>query len=924
MFKVIQLNCRGYHGNRHLIAEVLRAEDPDVLLLNNTGILPTSRSIRHYGYTTQVTHAHTPHNGVAILVKTHIKHEFYTTWASPDFLAVKIHTHRDQILIATTYARPNAGLPYADLNSLFNHTNIPVYLIADLNAKHTAYNHAICDNQGRQLFQITERKRLKFLGPDFATCFTHNGTGRPDLAFTNRQSLHLHHHLTPGNLCGSDHIPLILRISTNPIAIPSPPHFNYKRADWDAFRDSLADTHTHTPLENQHHSSIDTYIENINTNIMQAANTHIPKTRFKIFIDFRPSIRTQRLLVCYQTRFEQNKHRHTRIQGDLNILRRHILDSLNEDHQRHWQQILTDTQVHRTTNPTEFWRKIYNLRGITKTPFQYLNINNTRISDPPLVAEAFKNHWQQIFQPHPLPPHAPTMAHIDNITDHMLRTHRDTQPLATVHNNLLLPDHILTTPIEEEEVERLLRRTHRRAPGPTGITWAITRQLPRCIIKSLTKVYNASLAAGYFPMAFKTATTILIPKPQKSPRHPGNYRPISLLDILGKTFERLINARLRMHLDFNDLLSHKQLGFRQNCSTEDALNTITAYLHCNNRFKCALVTKDVKQAFDTVWHIGLKYKICTHFDLPPITQKLLCSFLDNRQMRIRHRSCLSTLFTPLAGVPQGSVLSPTLFNMYTHDLPDPTHTDSLTIQYADDVTQLARARSLDRLTDRLQIDLTTTSLWELKWRIASHPDKTAVTYFSTKKSEVPRRIYLYPFLPNQTPIRRSNTNKVLGVTFDKNLCFLQHITTKVGLAKNTLSNLSRFRGSSARTKMHLYKALIRPVLTYCPLVASLIAKTNHIKLQTIQNKALRFVLDTRWYDFRTAQSLHEECNLPPLNITIHNRITKQLEKFRITHTQLFEFINTLPPYSRTLRPSNLLDAENHVLPEPVYVYAQDH
>ena len=374
-----------------------------------------------------------------------------------------------------------------------------------------------------------------------------------------------------------------------------------------------------------------------------------------------------------------------------------------------------------------------------------------------------------------------------------------------------------------------------------------------------------------------------------------------------------------MHLEYNDLLSNKQFGFRQNCSTEDALNLMTAYLHKNKfGFKCAIVTKDVKQAFDTVWHEGLKYKIWHNFNLPVIFKKLLCSFITDRQIRIRHKHVLSTPFSPLAGVPQGSVLSPTLFNMYTSDLPDPTHPDSLTIQYADDVTQLARARRLDELTDVLQTELTATSLWELKWRILAHPEKTSVTYFN-KKSEAPRQIYLYPFLRNEPPIRLSNSCKVLGVSFDKNRCFAGHIKTKIALAKNTLSNLARFRGSSTRTKMHLYKALVLPTLTYCPLVVSLVSQTNQYKIQAIQNKAIRFATNTHWSEFRTSESIHDELNLLPINVILHLRIVKQLEKFRNIHNTKFEFMEALRPYWHNQRPRNLLDPDTHELPHPIYV-----
>ena len=72
--KVLQLNCRGYYNNRHLISEVLHAEDPDVILLNDIGILPPTHHIRQYGYTSYATATQATHDGVTILVKTHTIH----------------------------------------------------------------------------------------------------------------------------------------------------------------------------------------------------------------------------------------------------------------------------------------------------------------------------------------------------------------------------------------------------------------------------------------------------------------------------------------------------------------------------------------------------------------------------------------------------------------------------------------------------------------------------------------------------------------------------------------------------------------------------------------------------------------------------------------------------------------------------------
>ena len=249
--------------------------------------------------------------------------------------------------------------------------------------------------------------------------------------------------------------------------------------------------------------------------------------------------------------------------------------------------------------------------------------------------------------------------------------------------------------------------------------------------------------------------------------------------------------------------------------------------------------------------------------------------------------------------------------MFTADLPAPWYNDSLTIQYADDVTQLARARDLDTLTDRIQAELTLTSLWELKWRIVSHPEKSCVTYFHTKFRDRPRQISLYKNIiaENQIPIPIRPNNKVLGLTFDKELKFKNHITQKVAIAASALSSLDRFRDSSVKTKLHLYKAFILPLLTYCPLALTLSAPSNTIKLQRIQNRAIRFALGTKWYDFRTSLSLHEESRILPINLTLHNRLNKQLTTFQAYHPITYEHINNLPPaYRNRHQPhTNLLD-----------------
>ncbi|MPC76203.1 putative RNA-directed DNA polymerase from transposon X-element [Portunus trituberculatus] len=251
---------------------------------------------------------------------------------------------------------------------------------------------------------------------------------------------------------------------------------------------------------------------------------------------------------------------------------------------------------------------VHRLRGCQWERFEYLLVDGVRISDPAQIANIFKTHWQDIFHPHPLPAHGPSVAHI-NITTHVQQHLENTLPHNTTQLTRLDPHHYLTTPFEEEDVPKMLRYTSKRAPGPTGITWPMIKNLPPEIITNITKIFNASLSSGYFPKPLKISNITLIPKPGKDLHLPENYRPISLLEILGKTFEQLINQRLRTHLESNEMLAPQQFGFRSNASTKDALNSIITYLHANSLyFRSALVTKDVEKAFDTVWRTGLKYE----------------------------------------------------------------------------------------------------------------------------------------------------------------------------------------------------------------------------------------------------------------------------------------------------------------------------
>jgi hypothetical protein len=179
------------------------------------------------------------------------------------------------------------------------------------------------------------------------------------------------------------------------------------------------------------------------------------------------------------------------------------------------------------------------------------------------------------------------------------------------------------------------------------------------------------------------------------------HNPISLLSNVGKIVEKVILTRLVRMANDNAAIPDEQFGFRPKHSTADQLIHVTEFIsHGMNQNKSTgAIFLDVAKAFDTVWHDGLVYKIHTA-GLPLAMVKLINSFLQNRVFHAKIGHALSTERAIEAGVPQGSVLSPTLYAIFTADVPKPDGT-KLAL-YADDTAILTRSGSPELATQRLQ------------------------------------------------------------------------------------------------------------------------------------------------------------------------------------------------------------------------------
>ena len=750
--------------------------------------------------------------GVAIYVSEHLVVKRIENLEVPNVecLWTEIHATNNKLLIGTCYRPPNAdnefwdNLQHVIENAVqLNYKNI--LIAGDLNSDFST-------PQGTKLSNFAHANGLTIHIQD-PTRITENTATILDQFISNCPE-HVQNTEIYAPLSTNDHCTIGITIKFNVMKGHS--YFRhvwlYDRADFEGMNTAIQEYDWNLCFQSD---DIDEITCRFNTSFLNIARKYIPNKLVQIRTKDAPWFTTElRKLKRNKDKMHKIAKRSQKAQDWANFrsARNTYTNRLRETVESHKQKLAEKLKNTKKTNPKGWWQTAKQFLGRIKSS----NV-------PPMIKDGI------------------SVFNTDDKTNCFNEAFIQFSNIDTT--NAKLPNFEYKTngrlsniETDVSSVTALLKDLNiSKASGPDSISARMLKETASTIAVPLTRLINMSLSMGKVPLLWKQANVIPIFKSGNKSDF-GNYRPVSLLNIVSKICEKAVFKHVFNFIRDYTILTIHQSGFVPNDSTVHQL----VYLYdtfckaLNDRKDVRIVFCDQSKAFDRVWHDGLLFKLQS-IGIDGTLLQWFESYLKDRQQRTVLEGKFSQWLNISAGVPQGSVLGPLLFLVYINDITE--NVRSPIKLFADDTSLYITFDDIEEATYQLNQDIETVKLWADQWLVSFNPHKTKPLLVTLK-----RNIATPPLFFNGQILQEVSSHKHLGLVINSKLTWKDHLNAVAEKAHTKLNVLSQLGHTLDRTTLlTMYTSFIRPSLEYGNIVWCNCTDEELFVIEALQRRAARII-----------------------------------------------------------------------------------
>ena len=746
---------------------------------------------------------------------------------------IEISLAHDKVSLLHIY-NPEQNININDLDMLVRQLTRKFIIVGDFNGHHQLWDPEVprANQCGRQLadYIIDHPDMALATTPGLIThtCSTPPfNTSTLDLTFCSNNLIQVTETFNKADR-GSDHYPILTKVKLAPDT-----KTRQKRPKWKIIEEDISNWKSKLSPTNTTSDDINELETQFRKSLIEAAETTFKKTSGKIKTKYYKPWWNKECskAVAERRRAKKRAERRPTIANTIDLRRctakaKKIIKRTKRETWRTFCNTLT------AETPTKkVWDMVKKLNGIKTNTRIPINENGAPIFEDQRKAEILADSLDETLGIEPT-----------QMNEEKLRT------IQAAKNQQINED--MNTCFTITELEECIKSLEtNKAAGDDEVINTFLKNLPEHKLTELLSLINKSWRNSELPINWKNALIIPISKPGKDLSDPTSYRPISLLSCVGKVAEKMVNTRLTWFLEKEQKYSETQFGFRPGRTTEDLLVKIEHKIRSTlvNRKVSVAVFFDLKSAFDTINHEHILYKLAN----AGITGNMLRwieAFLQERTYQVIVGNSKSEKRSVKRGVPQGSCLSPTLFNIIMSDIPHSILYE--TGEYADDIAIITTGDSIEEVCETTQAAINTLETWAGNWNLNFNSTKTKSMCFTKKKVKERLEDPELKLKINQEEIEWVKTCKYLGATLDApTLTWEKHYEE---LAREGLQRVNIMRaisgtswGANRELLISFYKSYIRSKITYGAAATTSACQTRQDILERIQNAALRVAIGAR-------------------------------------------------------------------------------